>query len=189
MNNKEYIFSLRTFIIIACLIFIFSLFNGYFFARSSPSETGMVLEELQEMFGSILKLPSLGQFLFILLNNSITAFLAILLGIIFGIFPFLILFSNGTVLGIVAYSLKTSFSWSMFFVGTVPHGIIEIPVIILACAIGFRLGKVFFKQLFKKEGDIKTELNFALDFFLKFLFPLLILAAAIEVFITARLLE
>ena len=186
----KYIFSLWKFILAAVLIFVFAAFYGYFFAQNSLLETELVLEKLQEVLGPIVEMPPLGQFLFVVLNNSLTVFLVIVLGIIFGLFPFLVLFSNGTILGIIALFSKTELSWSTFFVGTLPHGIIEIPVVILACAIGFKLGKTLFDRVFKKEkeADIKTELNTALVFFIKVLFPLLLLAAADEIFITSQLL-
>ena len=191
----KYIFSLWKFILAAVLVFVFAAFYGYFFAQNSPLETKLVLENLQEVLGPIVEMPPFGQFLFVVLNNSLTVFLAIILGIIFGLFPFLVLFSNGTILGIIALFSKTELSWSTFFVGTLPHGIIEIPVVILACAVGFKLGKTLFDRVFKNrapqklgEADIKTELNTALVFFIKVLFPLLVLAAAVEIFITSQLL-
>ena len=257
----QYVFSLWKFILAAVLVFVFAVFNGYFLAQNSPLETELILKKLQEVLGPIVEMPLLGQFLFIVLNNGITVFLVIVLGIIFGIFPFLVLFSNGTILGVIAFFSKTELSWSTFFVGILPHGIIEIPVVILACAIGFKLGKTLFIELFlpsfrvakakvekkessstiktkmkkrfislpdrvfknrapqqrgevkedkssfpsfvatrigeeedevlfakEKEADIKTELNTALAFFIKVLFPLLLLAAAVEIFITSQLL-
>jgi stage II sporulation protein M len=191
----KYIFSLWKFILAAVLVFVFAAFNGYFFAQNSPLETKLVLENLQEVLGPIVEMTPFGQFLFVVLNNSLTVFLVIVLGIIFGLFPFLVLFSNGTILGIIAFFSKTELSWSTFFVGTLPHGIIEIPVVILACAIGLKLGKTLLDRVFKNrapqklgEADIKTELNTALVFFIKVLFPLLLLAAAVEIFITGQLL-
>ena len=206
MFFKEYIFSLRKFILAAVLVFVFATFSGYFSTQSSPSEMEAVLEKLREMLGPVAEMPLFGQFLFVVLNNGITAFLAVVLGIIFGIFPFLVLLSNGTILGVVAYFAKTELSWSTVFALTLPHGIIEIPVIILACAVGFKLGKTAFDKVFKnrarkagegeeedkvlfaKQGSVIAELNITLNFFLKFLFPLLVLAAAIEIFITSQLL-
>lgn len=194
MSFKEYIFSLRRFILVAFLVFVFGVFNGYSFAQSSPEEMKLVLEQVQEMFGPILEMPTFGQFLIILLNNSFTAFLVIVLGIIFGIFPFLTLFSNGLVLGLVVYFAQAGADWSTIFALTLPHAIIEIPAIILACAVGFKLGKAFFDRIFKKQPStqswwgVKTELDIALSFFLKVLLPLSVIAAAIEVFITSQLL-
>lgn len=190
MFFAKYIFSLRKFILAAVLVFVFAAFSGYLSAQSSPSEMEAVLEKLQEMLGPVAEMPLFGQFLFVVLNNGITAFLAVVLGIIFGIFPFLVLLSNGTILGVVAYFAKTKLSWSAVFALTLPHGIIEIPVIILTCAVGLKLGKTAFDKVFQKQGSVSVivELNVALNFFLKFLFPLLVLAAAIEIFITSQLL-
>lgn len=189
MDYKKYIFSLRKFILASFLIFCFGAFYGYFFAQASPDETILILKDFQEMLEPILAMSSLSQFLFIFLNNGLTAFLAILFGIIFGIFPFLVLTSNGFILGIMAYFFKTELSLSVFFIGIAPHGIIEIPVIILATAIGLKLGRIFFFEIFKKQKLLKKELNLALIFFLKILLPVLVLAAGIEVFITSQLLK
>jgi len=188
MFLKEYIFSLWKFILAAFLVFVFAALKGYFSGQSSPSEMKVVLEQLQEMFGPIVEMPPFSQFLVVFLNNSLTAFLVIVLGIIFGISPFLVLLSNGLVLGLVVYFAQAAADWPTVFVLTFPHGIIEIPVIILACAVGFKLGKVSFDRIFKKQGSIKTELNIALGFFLKIILPLLAIASAIEIFLTSQLL-
>jgi len=185
---KEYIFSLKLFILVSSIIFIFAALQGYFTAKNSPSDTAEILAHLYETLGPVAELPASSQFLFITLNNSLIAFLVILFGFALGILSFLVLFSNGFVLGVLAYFSETNFSWSFFLLGILPHGIIEIPAIILACAVGFRLGKTFLFGILKKEGSIKFELKFAFLFFIKILFPLLVLAAAIEVFVTARLL-
>lgn len=189
----KYISSLKFFILAAFIIFAFSAFQGYFIAQSSPGQMEEILEKVQETLGPVISMPPFAQFLFIVLNNGTIAFLAVFLGLVFGIFPFLVLFSNGIILGVVAYFITVladfgNGSWRFFLTGTLPHGIIEIPVIILSCAIGFRLGKTLLFRILKKEGSIKIELNNALSFFIKILFPLLALASAIEIFITARLL-
>lgn len=188
MSLKEYIFSLRKFILVSFLVFVFAAFTGFFSAQSSPSEMKIVLEQLREVFRPIVEMSAFSQFLAIFLNNSITTFLVIVLGMIFGVFPFLALFFNGLVLGVVVYFAQVGADWPRIFALTFPHGIIEIPVIILACAVGFELGKASFDRIFKKQGSIKTELNVALNFFLKFLLPLLAIAAAIETFITSQFL-
>ena len=188
MSLKEYIFSLRKFILAAFLIFSFAVLMGYLSAQSSPEETKIVLEEFKKILEPILEMPSFGQFLIVFLNNSFTVFLAVVLGVIFGILPFLVLFINGLILGIVIYFTQTVAGWPTFFALILPHGIIEIPAVILACAAGLRLGKVVLERIFKKEVSIKAELNLALIFFLKFLFPLLAIAAAIEIFLISQLL-
>ncbi len=184
---KNYFYSIRFFILFSFLFFVFAAFCGYFSAKTSPEEAKLILENLKKMYGSVLEMNALHQFFFIFLNNGFMLFLILVLGIIFGIFPFLVLFSNGGLLGILAFLSKDTLSWPKFFLGTMPHGIIEIPVMILACAIGMKIGKTVFKKTFKKEGSIKAELFLAFKIFLKILLPLLALSAAIEIFITAKL--
>jgi stage II sporulation protein M len=188
MSFKGYIFSLRRFILVAFLVFISAIILGYFSAQSSPDEAEMALEQVRETLEPVIEMPPFGQFLIIFLNNSIIAFLAVILGLIFGIFPFLVLFSNGLMLGIIFYFTQVRNDWSTIFALILPHGIFEILAVILACAVGLKLGRVILERIFKKEVSIKTELNIALSFFLRFLFPLLAIAAAIEVFLIRQFL-
>lgn len=185
---KEYLSSLRYLILISFLVFIFSFFNGYFLAQGDPEQGRLLSEIIKEKYQPIPEMSSLQQFIFVVLNNSLILTFCLLLGVIFGIFPFLVLFSHGSVLGILASFSAQNLSWAEFFIVIMPHGIIEIPVLILAGAIGFKLGKATFLKIFKKEGEIKKELFAGFKFFLKVLLPLLVLAAFIEIFITAKLL-
>lgn len=185
---KDYLYSLRYLIAFSALIFVFSIFYGYTAVKTSPTEARSILEQMRALYEPIAEMSSVWQFLFVFLNNALTSFLMILLGLVFGIFPFLVLFSNGTILGILAFSPEMAVSWKEFFTGTLPHGIIEIPVVIIVGALGFRVGQSVFQRIFKGEGSVKTELFTAFKYFFKFLLPLLAVAAAIEIFITANLL-
>jgi len=182
MSFKEYIFYIRKFILVAFSVFSFSIIFGYFFTQSFPMQTEMLLEELMQKFEPVIKMSPLEQFLVIFLNNSLIAFAGILLGLIFAVVPLIILFSNGFLLGVMFNFVQSAAGWPTFFALILPHGIIEIPTAVLACAAGLKLGKTVFNKIFNKEGSIKKELNYALVFFLKFLFPLLAIAAIIETF-------
>lgn len=182
MSFKEYIFYIRKFILVAFLVFSCSIVLGYFFAQSFPVHIGLLLEELMQKFEVVIEMSPLEQFLVIFLNNSFIAFLAILLGLIFALVSLLILFSNGFLLGVMFHFVQSTAGWPTFFALIFPHGIIEIPAILLACAVGLKLGKTVFDRIFKKEVSIKKELDYALIFFLKILFPLFAIAAAIETF-------
>ena len=188
MSFRGYIFYIRKFILAAFLVFVLAIVLGYFFAQYFSMETEMLLKELIQKIEPIIEMPPFGQFLIIFLNNSFIAFLAILLGLIFGIFPFLVLFSNGFLLGLMLNFTRSVFGWPSFFALILPHGIFEIPAALLACAAGLKIGKTVLDKILKKKASIKEELNYALVFFLKFLFPLLAIAAAIETFLISRLL-
>jgi len=186
-NCKNYLFSLKIFFFVLFLVFAFAAANGYFSARSSSQETEILLQKVSEVYRPILEMNSWQQFISVFFNNGLVLFLILLLGAVFGIFPLLVLLANGGIFGVLAYFIQQEYSWSTFFLGTLPHGIIELPVFLLASAVGLKLGKRAFEKVFWKKEGFKEEFFSALNFFLKILLPLLFLAAAIEIFLTANL--
>ena len=172
----------------AFLFFILSVGLGYLFAKSSPEEVKKILEQLRIVLEPLQQMTRLQQVFFIFLNNSLTGFLAILLGVIIGLFPLLTLFANGEMLGVLIFFSKENLPLSEFFTGIFPHGIIEIPVLLLCGAMGLKIGAKVLKKIFKKKENIQEEIKLALSFFFKFLIPLLFVAAIIEVFVTRELL-
>ena len=174
---------------LSSLVFISGFFMGYSFVSDFPEETQEIIERLKELFASGEEMTDFQIFLFILENNITKLLLVLLLGIFAGIIPLFSSFANGMVLGIFACLVSESLSWKFFLVGILPHGVIEIPVLILATAIGARIGKVALWRLFGGKIGIKKELAKALKFYIIVLVPLLILAAAIEAFITSAMLE
>jgi len=186
---KEYIYSIRFYILLSSLVFVGGVFAGYSFVYNFPEETQQIVEELKEFFASGEEMTQFQIFLFILKNNITKLFMILLLGIFAGIIPLLASFANGMILGIFGCLVAESLSWQFFLVGILPHGIIEIPVLILAAAIGMRIGKVALWRLFGGKTGIKKELAKALKFYIIILVPLLILAAVIEAFVTTKFLE
>src|SRR4029453_2695404 len=93
--------------------------------------------------------PTLTMIIFIFLNNAIKSIVVMYLGALFGILPFFFLVVNGMLIG---YLLKTTaevhgggFVAELIFKGLLPHGILEIPAIIIACAYGMRFGVLVLK--------------------------------------------
>jgi len=189
MDWKKYLSELKNYIIFSFLIFSFSIFYGYFLAKNQPESARQIFSELKATYQPFLSLGSFEQFIFIIINNTFTLFLILALAVVFGIVPFLSLFSNGGILGILLYLSEVKFSLTTLFKGILPHGILEIPILILAGAMGLKIGRIAFQKVFKKEKrELKKEIILAFKFFIGYLFPLLILAGVIEVFITAKLL-
>lgn len=140
--------------------------------------------------------PQLYLFLFIFLNNAIKAILFIYLGAFLGLWPLSVLLINGMMLG---YALTTHPSGSpvlLFMKGIMPHGILELPAIIVACAYGIRFGGVLIKSFFmllspQRRAGAKSEVIH----FLKMTLPLVVIltivlfiAAVIESTITWSLM-
>lgn len=111
-------------------------------------------------------------------HNLIAAAIIIGLGVIYKFLPTLVIFSNGMLLGLVLSS-------SVIYLGTrldeillmlIPHGIFEIPAIILEGALGFKLSRIAKTNNF--VGRIKALLNSQKE--LTLIITLLLLAAIIE---------
>ena len=181
---KEYIKSLKFYILLSSLIFLFAILSGYAFACNFPEETQEIIKELEEFFSASEKMTSFQMFLFIFENNVIKLFTVVLLGIFAGLIPLLSVWGNGMILGIFAQIVSQELSWTFLILGILPHGIIEIPVLILSAAIGIKMGKIAVWRIFGGERNFRKEFTRAIKFYILILAPLLFIAALIEAFVT-----
>lgn len=184
----EYLYSLKNYILFSLFIFAASALAGYAVAQNYPTETEAIIEEIKRMFLFEEEITQWELFLFILENNITKLFIILPLGIFAGLIPFFSVLANGLILGIFAQVISQEASWPFFILGIAPHGIIEIPVLILSSAIGMQIGKVAIYKLFGKKESLREELAKALKFFILILIPLLFIAAFIETFITSEIL-
>jgi stage II sporulation protein M len=142
--------------------------------------------------------PQWSFFVFIFFNNAIKCVLVIFMGAVFGIVPFIFLIVNGMVLGFVVH-LQTDIGRSIYEVvvkGLLPHGVIELPVLIIACAFGLKFGINIMSTIGTSIGLKRKETGLSWDVFMKqtlrvsiWSVILLLIAAAIESGITYRLLS
>jgi stage II sporulation protein M len=142
--------------------------------------------------------PQWSLFIFIFFNNSIKAVLIIFLGIFLGILPIIFLMVNGMVLGYIVHHLAVQ-GESMFDVivmGLLPHGIIEIPAIIIACGFGLRLGTLVWISIGERNREKRDNLGLQWRVFFKRVGPisfwivvLLLVAAIIESTLTFSLMQ
>ena len=124
----------------------------------------------------------------IFVNNTLKTLLAILLGVLFGIIPAFFLLANGIGLG-VAWSLSVSARgpW-LSLLSLLPHGILELPAVLLGTSIGLAIGIQALKRLTgKTDRKIGAELASGLRYFCSVILPLLFVAALVEAFVTAAL--
>jgi len=66
----------------------------------------------------------------------------------------------------------------------IPHGIIELPMVILSVAIGLRLGQQAMYAIMGRGVRIKDELVKGIYVFMYWIMPMLFVAAMVETFIT-----
>ena len=128
--------------------------------------------------------------LFIFLKNLSVVVLGFLFSPLLGLFPALTLLFNGTLLSFVAVIVARQTSAWMVLAAVLPHGIFEIPAIIIgqaaALSIGFELIMAIFKpaRRAKLEPEMKRSLRY-----LVIAGILLVPAAVIETFVTPLLLR
>lgn len=142
---------------------------------------------LEEVFEEILPEEGFGQnfsTVFLIFKNNFTAvLLCLFLGIIFGIIPVLAIGLNFFILG---FLLAIPFVFADFsqillvLLSILPHSIFEIPALLIAAALGLRLGISW------REWKNCLKQNFQI---LPLLVILLFLAAVIEIFVTGSLVK
>ncbi len=101
--------------------------------------------------------PQLWLLIVIFFNNFTKAIIFMFLGLAFGILPVIMLFVNGLLLGYVLFAEHEMTIIELFVKGILPHGIIEIPAIILACAYGIKLGTLLAKSIVFKLISVQFE--------------------------------
>ncbi len=179
-------------LVFSFVFFVLFAFVGYVMAEVYPTTTGEYINDFAGMVRLVAELSPIGILIFIFLNNSFVALVSSLGGLFFGIFPFFTVVVNGFVLGIVFHLTVTIESARFFFWGVFPHGMIEVPVILLSTAIGMWLGGSFFRFLFMRtesKHSLVNKIKRAFYTYVMIVIPLLFLSALIEVFITPLLLD
>jgi stage II sporulation protein M len=145
-----------------------------------------LLSELGAVLGPLASTGSLSLLLLlvIFINNAIKALGIIFLGILLGLPPILFIGLNGFILGGLGSALEAVNGWRYAVASFVPHGVIEIPVILLATALGLTVGWESFRWLVRKESRARLQLSYGLKVYVRWILPGLAVAAIIEVFVT-----
>lgn len=172
-SSLKYLKESQSFIWGSAIVFIVSIILGYFL----HAHLGFYDNVLKEMIEKVSGLTGIRLIVSIFWNNLFASFLAIVLGIVLGIFPVLFNVYNGLMIGYVIKKVSMvsglSEMWRLF-----PHGIFEIPAIMIAFGLGVRLGWFF---LAKDEGEeLRRRVIGSIRVFLFIILILIIVAAIIE---------
>ena len=173
-QSWKYIKETKIHILIILITFILFILLGFLFPIFFEE---LILEFLEGLSKQIEGLDFFSLLRFILINNIKTSFLGVLLGIILGIVPILNTIVNGYVLGFIGRK-SVEIAGPSILIRLLPHGIFEIPALILSLALGLKLsGWVLAKD--KKYYLLHTIKN-SLKVFIFIILPLLIIAGIIE---------
>ena len=154
------------------------------------------LAKLQEIITQlgVEETDSAVQLFSLLISNNVRASIStVFYGYLpFLFFPALTLGSNAmtlTVMGIL-YVQDGLLTPAAFFAGILPHGIFEIPALIIACAIGLCNCRFITRMVLKKpqQPEPRVQLITLSRLYFTTVFPLLLIAAAVEAFITPHVM-
>lgn len=171
--------------ILFAILFFSSGASGYFYAQSHPDLASESFSMLSQQFEVITELHPAMIFLFIFFNNFIKALIATATGFFFGLIPIFFITFNGYIIGLVVYVGGANIGMYQIMMRLIPHGIFEVPAILLACSYGLWAGKQFYRRTFRKEEiSIKSVIIQASYKCLRVVFPILLVAAVVETFVT-----
>ena len=164
----------RWHIVFALGIFALTFIIGFAYPNFFRGEIFNFIKELMIMLEgkSVLELTS-----FIFFNNLKASFMAMVLGMGIGIFPLVTGIINGYLLGFVSREAVNRGGLVVLW-QLAPHGIFELPAIILSIGIGLKIGGEMFSG--DVGGKLKHNFREGLGFFVFVIFPLLLIAAIIE---------
>ena len=182
-DDLAYLRSIRVFLALSLCIFALTSAMGYWAAGADPDLASQWRAELDALRW-ILEQPPLMIMIIIFLKNLLASAMAMLLGLGLGLIPLLVVTSNGFLLGVVAHGAVKQGGLLFLAAGILPHGILELPAVLASIAMGFRLGYLLALTLAREKVDLAGETRIAVRLLWRYITPLLLLAAAIETFIT-----
>jgi stage II sporulation protein M len=137
------------FIWFGLIAFLFFIFIGFFVPL--PED---VFNQLINYFKELVEITKdyggLEMILFLFFNNLKASFSGMILGVFVGVLPLVYLFSNGFVLGF-ASKFSVLEGGAISLLRLLPHGIFELPAIILSLGLGLKIGSFALEKKNKWE--------------------------------------
>lgn len=173
-ESFSFLFESKWYILFSVCVFFICFLVGFIFPSLG---TEFIRNWIQELLSQTEGFNFFQFWWFIFKNNSLVSLTAILLGFFFGIFPFLTLIFNGYIIGLVArLSVDAVGVYELWRL--LPHGIFELPAVLISISLGIKFGSfVFNKNPWKR---FKYLLSNSLQVFFFIILPLLLIAALIE---------
>ena len=134
----------RNYLLTATLLFAIGIGLGtmavVYYPEAVEQAFRLIGEQLERLGKDILESP-LGQGILILFWHNLRAVLLVaIVGLALGVYPAFSMLFNGLIIGVVGVLSVENSSLATFLAGILPHGIFEIPALLLGAAIGLRLG-------------------------------------------------
>lgn len=182
--------SYKRWLLVAAFLFGTGLGLGL---ATPPGITSLLTEDmaaLEEVADLLTPLPQSSMFVFILAKNVSAVLVSFVLSPILCLVPVMALTLNGWIVGWVSNIVIQEESLGYLLAGLLPHGIFEVPALIMAEAVALSFGTAIILTPFRKEGGQRLLSNLRQN--LKYLIiacGLFLLAAVIETYVTPLLLR
>ena len=181
--------SYKRWLIIAISLFGIGFLSGLFAPASMVNLFSEELAALEELAGFLAPLPQPIVFVVIFITNVSTLLISFIFSPIFCLWPIAVLILNGWLIACVSAIIVQEKSLGFVLAGLLPHGIFELPALIIGEAAALSFGTAAILALFKKERRNLLLPNLKQNsIYLLIALALLLLAAIIETFVTPLLL-
>ncbi len=185
--NLEGLFerSIRPYIVFLSVIFVVFFLAGTVVPLSIRRQ---MTEIFQAMAGAYQELSGGVLFFNILVQNVMATMFVVALGVIVGIIPTFAVGSNAFGLGVLFRQAYEASGYSKAALTVLPYGVFEIPALLVAASYGLWLGVMVVRRIRGKESTpVGTHMRHAFRRYFAVVFPLLVVAAAIETILILRL--
>jgi len=182
--------SYKRWLLIATFLFSIGLVSGLATPTTIAGLLAEDIADLEKLAEFVAVLPQSSVLVIILIKNVSAILISLALSPIFCLVPAMALIFNGWLLGLVAASVIQEKSLGYLLAGVLPHGIFEMPALILGEAVAFSFGTAVVLALFRKERRSRLLPNLRQNLrYLIIALTLLLPAAIIETYVTPLFLR
>ena len=178
--NLEVIFdrTIKPYLLILTLIFAAAFLAGML----APSSTRQNITNAFRVVADNYRGLASGKLFFTLLLHNVMATIIVLIsGVLVGIIPTFAIGANGFFLGVVYRQTAEVLGYSKAALKVLPHGVFELPALLVAASYGLWLGVTVIRKMRGKESTLlRVQIEHAFRRYFAVVFPLLIVAAGIE---------
>ncbi len=173
-TTRTYLWDSRHAFRFVTLLFVLHIGIGALFADSIFALLGDRLTAIMQTVQTLNTVELIG---FLFVNNLRAAVIGLVTGVVFGIIPVFVAMTNGLIIGAVA-TRSVSVGGIMSLWRLLPHGIFELPALLIALTLGVRLGTAFFTS--HRWQIFKFRFRHSILALVMVVVPLLLIAALIE---------
>lgn len=181
---------LKRFYVFSFLMLFIPTIGGYIIGYYNPEIAKSVLESAYGDISFIQQFTSFELFVYIFVRNSLIGLILMVSGIVIGIPTLLILMSNGLIIGAVVGWVIREVGAIVAIMSILPHGIIEIPAVVICGAYGLYIGASSMGKLRRRKDIVLKEIiKRSIGTYIRKPLIMFAVAAAVEAYITPFLVK